>query len=316
MSKRITYKDYKRRFDKLIESKGGVYDSKTKKFKPIPYADIKNWRQCYDKDTALRRNFPTYLFISNRGHLVSVHSKNKPIMVQKDMSSTSGRPYYRFRIKGSKKYKKFTVSNMVAICFGSETFGKADEIMEQYGINAFSKGDLQGHHENGYKEGQNAANNNPKDIELLTKPIHGLFQKVPNEGASADKEIKFMRELSKNVSEETDKHTILIPNYGENKGTGYIQNLPENAKIRLTKDASIDSIIYYKIDEWISSVKEADYFEKPRLVTTLINNQVRHYTVQNHKNKDKSNEGYEIEEITFDDAEKDFQGISDYSIEL
>lgn len=292
---RVTYKDYKNRFDKLIKSKGKVYDRRVKRYIPIPYEE--KWVQCYDKDDPVRSEYPKYIFVSDEGNLVSTENKNKPILLKPSFTSNN-RESYGFSVKtgyknkkGQKSRKKSQISYIwVAVCFGSETFGKADEIMKAEGLKAFSSRKLNIHHIEGYDLDKGRAyNNNPETLEILTVNIHKLFDKIPDQGSSEEEEINFMLEMSKRVSEETDKPTILIPIYDDKATTGYIQNIPEDSKIisqiqekyteLLLENFMTDSI------QKIIEKKDAEYFDTERYVAVYMN-PVKWFILKNNKNRD------------------------------
>lgn len=303
----VTYKDYKDRFDKLFIKDeqgecGKVWDQRIKDWITIPIPYKEKWVQCYDKDDAVRSDYPKYIFVSEGGNLVSTENENKPTLLKPSITSNN-RESYGFSVKtnyknkaGKKSRKKSQISYIwVSVCFGSETFGKADEIMSEYGLKAFSKRLLNVHHINGFVQGdqneKRALNNDPETLEILTPYIHKLFDKIPNPGSPIEDEISFMRELSKRVSKETDKPTILIPIYGEKATTGYIQNLPEDSNIlSQLPEKYLDLVIEDQLGDLLQSVVDTtkpEYFDKDRLVAVYVKSRpIRWYVLKNNESGD------------------------------
>lgn len=215
-SKRVTYRGYKKKFDQILKDNVPIYDNHGHLLKT---EEDEEWVQCYAPNDTVRKMYPKYYFVSNKGNLVSVKGKKPRWLTPSD--TTNGRESYGFSINGEKHTSIGYL--IVAVCFEAKTFGKADELMKKKGRDAFGKihaDDLQGHHNDGFeKNGSRAINNDPNSITILTINIHRLFKNIPSVDASDEEQIEFMMEMSRRVLSETEEPAILIPGSREETGT-------------------------------------------------------------------------------------------------
>lgn len=183
--------------------------------------------QCYNPHDKVRRQYPKYLFVSDKGNFVSIYNANKPKLLKPAITSNN-RESYNLSVEGH--CRKSLGYIVVAVCHGAKTFGKADEMMEKKGRLAFGqmKCSLQVHHEHGYKVGDRAYNNDPTNLTILTVNIHQLFQKVPSEKATNKEVFEFMVEFAKRITEETDQPVIMIPS---GDGIGTIQTIENDTHL-------------------------------------------------------------------------------------
>ncbi len=225
MAKRIDYRIYKKKFKKIMSDGTPILNDKEE---ILQIAPDEKFIQCYLPNHPVRKGYPKYIFVSNKGNFVSVHG-NEPKWLTPSYIS-NGRESYKLSVKG--KGKSTIGYIVVAVCHDAYVYGKAKQIMEEKGKKAFKKPAkddpfgkmyLNAHHDDGYDATQGRAyNNNPKTITILTINVHTLFDRVPAVDAPLSKQIEFLQESIKILSdEEPQKYSILIP--GDNKKTGTIR---------------------------------------------------------------------------------------------
>ena len=236
------YLTYKKKFKKILSDKTPIYNKDGEQLKIL---DEERWVQCYHPKDSVRREYPKYVFVSDRGNFVSVNGNNPLWMTPS--STSNGRESYKFSVKG--KTKSSIGYIVVAVCFGAKTFGKASELMQKKGRNAFGKMpfDLQVHHEKGYIKTNDDAgrvhNNNPENLCILTVNVHQLFKKIPAPEATMKENLEFSKELIKRLSNETDKPVLIIG--GENDN-GVIREYNNQQELNETIIKNMTDMIYIK----------------------------------------------------------------------
>lgn len=169
---------YKKQFNKLLRENAYVSTNPTKgKPKSIqlnPATINRKWEQCYSLKDTPRREYPKYLFISNDEYLVSL-ANGKPILLMTEPTGKDGnRKRYRFYDNKGEKRSQQSYSIM-AVCFGSRRIGKANELLQKYGLDAFQQGLLHVHHVKGFNPDKPAR---PKDLEIVTSEDHKAIHKL------------------------------------------------------------------------------------------------------------------------------------------
>lgn len=170
--------------------------------------------QCY-ADTPRRYQLPKYWFVSDKTHLVSVES-GEPVWL-KNNERSNGSIYYKFVITkedGSMQIKNIEAHNLIGLVSGSETYGRAGDLLDQEGVISFGvkkKGVLKnnGHHMDGDHN-----NNDPDNIQFVTTDIHTLMDSAPAPDADEEKQFRFMEKLGKLASqEEPNKISVFFDGY-------------------------------------------------------------------------------------------------------
>ena len=247
MAKRTDYRGYKKKFERIMSDGTPILNDDKKRLQIAP---DEKFVQCYVPNHPVRKDYPKYLFVSNKGNFVSVYG-NEPRWLTPSYTS-NGRESYKLSVKGN---AKSTIGYIVvAVCHDAMVYGKAARIMEEKGRKAFKKpkkndpfrGEmLNVHHTEGYdlSEGR-AYNNDPKTLLILTINVHDLFDRVPAKDAPKSEQIKFMMDLCNVLSEEEpDKISMFFP--GDEERTGNIvvtDNTPE-AQTAILKYFSIGKFI-------------------------------------------------------------------------
>lgn len=243
MAKRTDYRGYKKKFERIMSDGTPILNDDKKRLQIAP---DEKFVQCYVPNHPVRKDYPKYVFVSNKGNFVSVY-RNEPRWLTPSYTS-NGRESYKLSVKGN---AKSTIGYIVvAVCHDAMIYGKAARIMEEKGRKAFKKpkkndpfrGEmLNVHHTKGYdlSEGR-AYNNNPKTLLILTINVHDLFERVPAEDAPYDEQFKFMMELANTLTEEEpNKISMFMP--GTEKKTGDIFVIENTSKIQaeILKELSI-----------------------------------------------------------------------------
>lgn len=210
----MNYLTYKKRFNKILADHTPILD---KDGNQLQNPEKEKWVQCYSPNDKVRKQYPKYLFVSDKGNFVSLNNMRRPKLLTPSLTSND-RESYNISVNG--KTRRSLGYIVVAVCHGAKTFGKADEVMAAKGRLAFGKSGelLQVHHEEGYVVGDRDANNNPEKLVILTVNIHKLFQKAPTEEASPEEQLTFLKEFADRVSKETNEPVIMIPS-GKDNGT-------------------------------------------------------------------------------------------------
>lgn len=210
----MNYLTYKKRFNKILADHTPILDNDGNQ---LENPENEKWVQCYRPKDKVRKLYPKYLFVSDKGNFVSISNSNKPRLLKPSITSND-RESYNLSFNGKTHHQLGYI--VVAVCHGAKTFGKADEVMAAKGRDAFGKSGelLQVHHEEGYVVGDRSANNNPEKLVILTVNIHKLFQKVPTVEASPEEQLAFLKEFADRVSKETNEPVIMIPS-GKDAGT-------------------------------------------------------------------------------------------------
>lgn len=225
MAKRTDYRGYKKKFERIMSDGAPILNDDKKRLQIAP---DEKFVQCYVPNHPVRKDYPKYVFVSNKGNFVSVYGK-EPLWLTPSYTS-NGRESYKLSVKGN---AKSTIGYIVvAVCHDAYVYGKANQIMQEKGRKAFKKPKkndpfrgiyLNVHHENGHDAAQGRAyNNNPETLTILTINVHALFDHVPAADAPLSEQIAFMQELGKILSdEEPQKYSLFIP--GDAKKTGTIK---------------------------------------------------------------------------------------------
>lgn len=158
----------------------------------------------------------TYWFVSSEGDVISVY-KDKPLWLLKDCDN--GRYSYHFNIgKDTINNKNIELHNLIGLVFGSYRFGKAKELLDQFGIYAFGVLDNKKVAVNGHHIDCNKSNNRADNIEFLTSYAHNLLESAPDFGSASEEDINnYMDTVKKLVKRETpDKNTVIYSgDYGK-----------------------------------------------------------------------------------------------------
>ncbi len=202
---------YKKQFNKLLRENAYVSTNPTKgKPKSIqlnPATINRKWVQCYSKKDTPRREYPKYLFISNDEYLVSLANGKPVLLMPESGDKNSNRKKYRFYDSNGVKRAQSSYTIM-SICFGSRRIGKADKLMQKYGLEAFRKSLVHAHHIKGFNPDKPAR---PEDLEIVTNEAHTVIHKMPEQPCDTETDISYMKELAKIAdAENPDKVTVVL----------------------------------------------------------------------------------------------------------
>ena len=206
--KKKTDKNYNVIFCNEMNSGRTIY-SEDGKIQYVP-SDNERWAQCYSESDKARSQLPAYWFLSTNGNLISVF-RGKAQLLKKNLVKNK---YYAYAFTykasdGEMKTKSITEHTLLRLVFGKQAYGKAEDILNSEGMDAFdnsnASGKLNCHHID-----SNAQNNSLDNIELLTTDAHKVIHKAPKTSDMAD-QVKFMEEFQAlAANEEPDKISILL----------------------------------------------------------------------------------------------------------
>lgn len=187
-----------------------IITSKDKKEK-IVVADDEKWGQCYMQEHEERELLPKYWFFSDKGNLISVLS-GKPYLVRK-FEKCKDRFFYNYNIyiDGKKRKKRISCTRLSWLVFGSRSYGKAEKLYYEYGVQAFIECFLNLHHI--WKK----SNNSPEVLQLLSAIAHRIITRAQRLKCNIG---DFLIDFSKMASEEeADKISVLFNGHKVDKKT-------------------------------------------------------------------------------------------------
>lgn len=256
-------KDYNAIFQGLRKK---IVYSKDRKEK-VYVKTLKSWKQCYSAESKARKELPQYWFVDDKGDVISV-ARKKPILLKRDYKTDFENRYknanrYNYHYDG---HKNITASTLVALCFGSEIYGKAKDLLKKKGLEAFGNNadqdNVQVHHHD--KQGDN---NNPDNLELLTSRVH----KVIHNRQKGLTEKEYLLQVGKVAAvEEPERITALL--IDDKKLSKKILSVDE---MRLCERAQEQlqrvyqecyTLLANKCLELVLQIKDIDYFDKERFV--------------------------------------------------
>lgn len=193
-------------------SNGTPIYSTSNKNKQLVIAEDEIFKQCY-ADTPTRNTFPVYWFTS-KYHLLTFY--NGKIKWIEGYDRARGTKFHKYKLKkedGTSTTKNIEFHVLVALVFESEVYGRAKELLKEYGVYAFgvkSKNTIKAncHHED------NLLNNDPGKLQIISTPVHTLLDSIPNLEATEKKHMEFMKRFSKLVEkEEPNKISLITTGY-------------------------------------------------------------------------------------------------------
>lgn len=279
--KDLDYKDYKKIFDREMNSGKKIITQDTKE--ELIIDDNEKWKQCYSPKDKARSQLPIYWFVSDQGNLISVY-KNKAYWLKKD--EDNGRYSYHFNIYTDEETsvkKNIEAHNLVRIVFGGLSYGIAEDMLQEQGIFAFGiknseEVKLNGHHI------ADKSDNSPGNVELVSTNAHKIIDKVPKKN-KPEAIAKFLSEFGDMAAVEVpDKFSILLTGQKIDKDTLEIieddgsRALYETDKIMLSKEA-VEQLISIQNDvknRWLidrivntlTSTYGIEYFLEPKYLCT------------------------------------------------
>lgn len=192
--------------------------------------DGEEFRQCW-ADTPTRREFPKYWFISKKGNLLSV-KKDRIQWLHKNKRPNSNKISYKFLHETADGARNRNVEehNLVGLVWGARAFGRATELMEEKGLDAFgvnSNTDVvaQGHHIS-----HDDTDNTPENILFVTDKVHSTVLEKPfKHHASPEKDVIHMREVIDVLKEENpDEITVIFDGIVYDKKTKTLSETGES----------------------------------------------------------------------------------------
>lgn len=283
-NKKLDYTEYREAFYEFMASGKEVrtQDNKEK----LILTDNEKWKQCYKPTDKIRKLLPPFWFVSDQGNLISLQS-GKAKWLKKD--EENGRYSYHFLIwedEDTFRRKNIEAHNLVWLVFGGKSFGRAEELLEEFGIDAFGvKNDkeikLNGHHKD-KKE-----NNSPDNIEVITTEAHKVIDKVPSPEKMKDSERvnSFLTDFSNMAAVENPNGiTVLLTGQKLDKDTNEIidddgyRSLESVNSIKFSSEAmkqiqllttkAISRQIINLITEKLLEEYGLEYFQEPRYLFT------------------------------------------------
>lgn len=272
MKKDLEYRDYKKIFDKEMNSGKRIFTLDNKE--ELIIEDNERWKQCYKPGVKAREQLPQYWFVSSSGNLISVY-KGKACWLKKD--ECNGRYSYHFNIDIDGETticKNIEVHNLVGIVFGSPTYGIAKDMLDKQGLFAFGiknsdEVKINGHHTLGKED------NSPESIEFVSTDIHKVIDKVPKK-SDTESEVNFLKEFGSMVSKEVpDKASVLLTGQKDGKEYSFIDTtnklkLSGNAMQELLtlQNGAMSRWLIDKVTEMLLKDYGLDYFTEPKYLSS------------------------------------------------
>ena len=178
------------------------------------------FRQCYLPDTPenralpffkARNELPPYWWVSSRGYILSFYGKSPSVIV--------GQTDERMQVK-LPDGTVYLYDLMSTLCFPEKMRfpeKKACQLIEKEGLNAFRRGNVALHHENGWIPGKTQAemlenvpqNCNPEGHDLLLLSYHNILTHLEKYHNTADKQEKATI-VEKAVQTESIKEPVIV----------------------------------------------------------------------------------------------------------
>lgn len=164
-------KYYEKRFKKIPE--GALFGEFVFSRKSL------EWRCAYSSKSKARKILPKYLYVSNRGDVISVY-KEDPKLLKPDINDGK---YLRigkgkYKDKDYKAYgldKPLYISHLVALCFNCPITPMARILLAVEGFNAFGKGSDMFHIEVHHRD-KNTFNNTLNNLVIMTTLEHDIYE--------------------------------------------------------------------------------------------------------------------------------------------
>ncbi len=153
-------------------------DRKVRMSKGEEYVELRQgerFRQCYKPDTPVLEELPEYWFVSRYGTVLTFETgKIKCLRNSPQVCKSYPKITYLDRSDNTKKHC-IRVHDLVALVYGSDVFGKANELLQEKGKSAFGSNadpdNVQGHHiadkENIY---------DPNNVQLMRSGLHRAIE--------------------------------------------------------------------------------------------------------------------------------------------
>lgn len=197
-----TPEEYKEKFRRILEDTEVVYSADWEE--KLIIDENEEWVQCYNADDEIRKNFPRYWFLSDRGHLLSVGYSQNGIKLVKAVPNDKNSEYrvyiYTYEDENGKiRQKKIKAHHLVKIIFGGLAYGNAEKKLKEDGLQGFGiqEDSLNCHHIN-----NNRSDNRAENLELLTKKVHSVMNATPSQKKADKKNFSYMKRLSDVVADE------------------------------------------------------------------------------------------------------------------
>ena len=206
----MTEQEYLELFIELYNNGEPIINNTTKEVFEAQIGE--EFRQCW-ADTIERRLFPKYWFVSQIGNLLSA-KKDKIQWIHKNKRENSNKISYKFLAdKGDgqgAKLHNVEEHDLVALVWGAETFGRAEELvkekgLEAFGINSKTELNIQGHHKN-----RNDKDNSVENIKLVTNQVHVAIENAPSFAAPEEKHVEYMQEIGELMAVENPTSISVI----------------------------------------------------------------------------------------------------------
>ena len=214
-SNNMKHLKYREIFNSEMSEGTEIYNSKGE---IMPIMDGELWKQCFYKDDDVRKDLPQSWFVSNKtGNVVSTYHGHCEWLIKH--SSKQGYEFYSYKL--GDRTKTIFAHALVGLVFDAPRVGKAKKMLAADSVYAFgtkeNPDNVQAHHVHAIKDNPELSND-ADEIEFLTVRGHNLVHQIPDENASREEQIEFLRKLSAYGQEESpDKILIAYFVNGERK---------------------------------------------------------------------------------------------------
>lgn len=220
--KRLDYKEYRQIFEDYINSNRPIktLDGQIE----LKIEDDMQWQQAYDPDDNIRKAFPEYWFVSEKGDVVSVHLNGKRVYLLRKDDGGDGYYDYHMNIQnedGTMTTKRLGTQNLVGLVFGAYAYGEAKEMLNEKGIYGFGRKQtgvsaVNGHHINADKKDNSYGN-----IEFVSTDIHNVIDTFPKGDAPVKKQVEYLKKFGRQAGKEVPNEiSVLLSGHTWDRKTG------------------------------------------------------------------------------------------------
>lgn len=208
-----TAEAYKRIFDTAMSEGQPIYSSDGQE---LILQEDEEFRQCFEANDPVRRDFPKSWFVSDHSSLVSTY-RGYPEWLKMDTSDPK-RGTYHFNLDG--RIKVIAAYNLSALCFNAPCYGNAKERLNEQGIRAYGNlgkvDGIQGHHFKDRKDHPELIYD-AYNMGMYSTQAHPIVDGVPAANADEETKMAWMKEFAKVAADEAPSSFSIAMNNNDEK---------------------------------------------------------------------------------------------------
>lgn len=212
--KELDYRQYEKLFRSLALE--GLWVSTDDGSEKVYVDNYEEWRQCYSTYSKARAALPPYWFVNSKGDVISVATGKAVLLKKDDKLTKKDREQHPEKVDNcywhyhkDQGRENIPAHTLVSLVFESLAYGKAQELINEKGLNAFGnkadKDNVQTHHIDNNKQ-----NNRPSNLENVTVRAHEILN-VNQERVTDESRADFMQKFSRAAAvEEPGRISLMI----------------------------------------------------------------------------------------------------------